>query len=302
MGSPEVGEGLRVRPGAARVPGRRPPESLGKGRSGTVDDPATVLQESDGNGRGEHPAASTAEFRPEMQTPSPRRGFRVTVPRQYSGGSRLPRHRHVGAYAAVVLAGDFVEAGDRGRYRLCAGTVAFHSAFEAHQDDFGRAGAVVLDLPLSRCPAWTIGVLDEVDVVVRLARHDVHDAAALLLERVQQSELEVTDWPDELARALASEPRLCLATWAERSGLSPQTLSRGFRQAYGTTPKRFRAEHRTQRALRMLPGWSGTLGGLAVELGFADQAHMTRAVVSLTGRTPGQLQAKCVQDGSRTSG
>src|SRR5262249_6104293 len=165
----------------------------------------------------------------EMQTRCPRKASRVTVPSHYSGGYRMPRLRHLAAYAAVGVAGDFVEAGDRGRYRLGAGTVAFHSAFEAHQDDFGRAGAVVLDLPLSRCPAWTTGVLDEVDAVARLASRDVHAAAALLVEHVQPSVVEVADWPDELARALADEPRLCLGDWAEGMGLSPQTLSRGFR-------------------------------------------------------------------------
>ena len=234
--------------------------------------------------------------RPEMLDPDRRRASGVTVLRRYSGGSRLPRHRHVGAYAAVVLAGDFTEAGDRGRYRLSAGRVVFHSAFEAHRDDFGLTGAVVLDVPLARCPAWTTGVLEAIDEVVRLASRDVPDAAALLLERVRPAAAELADWPDDLARALSNEPVLSLSAWAELRGLSPQTLSRGFRQAYGTTPKRFRAEHRAHRALRLLPGWTGTLAGLAAEVGFVDQAHLTRGVRALTGWTPGQLRAKSVQD------
>ncbi len=220
----------------------------------------------------------------------------MTVLRHYSGGSRLPRHRHGGAYAAVVVAGSFVEAGDRGRHRLVAGKVAFHADFEAHRDDFGRGGAVVLDLPLTRCPELATGELDAVDEVVRLATRDLQAAAALLMERVQPALLQLADWPDALARALATEPDLSLAVWAERMGLSPQTLSRGFRQAYGTPPKRFRAEHRAQRAVRALPGWTGTLASLAAEAGFVDQAHLTRAVRALTGQTPGQLRAKWVQD------
>jgi len=237
-----------------------------------------------------------------MLLPLRRRTGRVTDLRHYSGGSCLPRHRHLGAYAAVVLAGDFVEAGDRGRHRLDAGKVVFHRPFEAHRDEFGRRGAVVLDLPLGRCPELTTGEVDALDVVVRLARNDPEAAAALLLDEVRPAELDLDDWPDTLARALAAEPDLCLETWAERNGLSPQTLSRGFRQAYGTTAKRFRAELRAQRALRTLPGWTETLGDLAAELGFADQAHLTRAVVSLTGWTPGQLRAKWIQDRSLAAG
>ena len=226
----------------------------------------------------------------------------MTVLRQYSGGSRLPRHRHLGAYAAVVLSGDFVEAGDRGRHRLAAGRVVFHRAFEAHRDEFGRNGAVVLDLPLSRCPAFTTGELDALDDVVRLAGRDPDAAAQLLLEEVRPAEAELADWPDALARAFASEPETSLTSWADRNGLTPQAVSRGFRQTYGTTAKRFRAEHRAQRAVHALPDWTGTLAGLAAEVGFVDQAHLTRAVVSLTGCPPGRLRAKWIQDRSHAAG
>src|SRR5262249_3240862 len=105
-----------------------------------------------------------------------------------------------------------------------------------------------------------------------------------------------------LARALASEPQMSLTAWAEQTGLTPQAVSRGFRQTYGTTPKRFRAEHRAQRAVRALTSWTGSLAGLAAEVGFVDQAHLTRAVVELTGCPPGQLRAKWIQDRSRATG
>lgn len=226
----------------------------------------------------------------------------MSVLRHYSGGFRLPRHRHVGAYAAVVVSGEFVEAGDRGRHRLETGNVVFHPGFDAHRDDFGRAGAVVLNIPLGRCPAFATGELAALDGVIRLARRDPRAAAAALLEDSRPVQVALADWPDVLARALADEPELSLATWAERSGLSAQTLSRGFRQAYGTTPKRFRAELRAQRAVRALAAWTGTLAELAAELGFADQAHLTRAVASLTEWTPGQLRAKWIQDGRRAPG
>lgn len=237
-----------------------------------------------------------------MPGPIQRRTTRVTVLRHYSGRSRLPRHRHLSAYAAVVLAGDFVEAGDRGRHRLAPGKVVFHLPFEAHRDEFGRTGAVVLDLPLSRCPTFTTGEVDAIDALVRIAERDPEAAADLLLEEVRPAEAELADWPDALARALASEPETSLTAWAERHGLTPQAVSRGFRQTYGTTAKRFRAEHRAQRAVHALPGWTGTLAGLAAEIGFVDQAHLTHAVVSLTGCPPGRLRAKWIQDRSRIAG
>ena len=237
-----------------------------------------------------------------MPGPVRRRTTQVTVLRHYSGRSLLPRHRHLSAYAAVVLAGDFVEAGDRGRHRLEPGKVVFHRPFEAHRDEFGPTGAVVLDLPLSCCPSFTTGEVDALDGLVRLADRDPEAAAVLLLDQVRPAEAELADWPDVLARALASERETSLTAWAGRHGLTVQAVSRGFRQTYGTTAKRFRAEHRAQRAVHALPGWTGTLAGLAAEVGFVDQAHLTRAIVSLTGSPPGRLRAKWIQDRSRIAG
>jgi AraC-like DNA-binding protein len=39
-----------------------------------------------------------------------------------------------------------------------------------------------------------------------------------------------------------------------------------------------------------LPGWQGSTAALAAEAGFADQAHLTRAVVALTGQTPNRFK------------
>jgi hypothetical protein len=61
----------------------------------------------------------------------------------------MSRHRHVEAYAALVLAGEYVEAGDSGRLHMHPGQVVVHDTYEAHQDHFSGAGAVVLNIPLS---------------------------------------------------------------------------------------------------------------------------------------------------------
>jgi AraC-like DNA-binding protein len=48
----------------------------------------------------------------------------------------LHRHRHDTAYAAVVLRGSYVEAGDTGRHRLTAGAAGF--ADQAHMGNAVR--------------------------------------------------------------------------------------------------------------------------------------------------------------------
>jgi AraC-like DNA-binding protein len=204
----------------------------------------------------------------------------------------MPRHRHLEGYAALVLAGGYVEAGDRGRVRVEPGHVVIHGAYEAHQDHFARAGALVLNLPLvGRLDAFT-GVVKDADAIAREAERDILGAAALLKETIRPMDVQLTDWPDRLAAALASQREFNIEDWADQMGLAPPSISRGFRRAYGVSPKRYRLEQRTLRALRKLQTWPGTLAGLAAEVGFSDQAHLTRAVLAMTGVAPHRLRLR----------
>jgi AraC-like DNA-binding protein len=57
------------------------------------------------------------------------------------------------------------------------------------------------------------------------------------------------------------------------------------------SPKRFARIARVQAVLRRLATEpDADLAGLAAELGFADQAHLTREVRALAGTTPGRLR------------
>ncbi|HVG27219.1 MAG TPA: AraC family transcriptional regulator [Acidobacteriaceae bacterium] len=207
----------------------------------------------------------------------------------------MDRHRHLTPYAALVLSGGYVEAGDQGRYSVQAGQVLVHAPYEAHQNSFPRTGAVVLNLPAEGRFAGASGTVADPDAIAALAEKDPFAASQMLQETFVPVDLSVSDWPDLLAIALCAGQDFSLETWAEATGVAPATVSRGFRRVYGTTPQRYRLEHRTLRALRLLPAWRGTVADLAAETGFSDQAHLTRSVVSLTGATPGRLRIKYVQ-------
>lgn len=213
---------------------------------------------------------------------------------RHDPGERLSRHRHSEAYVALVLAGTYVEAGDGARVAAAPGMVIVHHGHDAHRDEFGRAGASVLNLPLV-AGLDGIGRAADPDAVARLAMRDAHAAAMLLAETVTPEAARLDDWPDLLAEALLGDAALCLADWAAAHGIAPPSLSRGFRLAYGISPKRYRLEQRARRALGHLPGWTGSLAALAAETGFADQAHMTRTLAAMTGASPQQLRVKSVQ-------
>jgi len=209
---------------------------------------------------------------------------------RHAPGEALARHRHDAGYVAVVLDGGYLEAGEGGRIRAEAGMALVHHGWSAHQDGFGSAGARVLNLPLpDRLAEGPVRIADPA-AVARLAERDPHAAAQLVCETAMPFSASPGDWPDLLAQALAADPALAITGWADAAGLDPASVSRGFARAYGVSPKRFRLELRTRAAVRALAGWHGTLAALAAEHGFADQAHLARATLGLTGRTPSQLR------------
>ena len=98
------------------------------------------------------------------------------------------------------------------------------------------------------------------------------------------------DWPDRLALVLTASNEQRLGQWADGMGLAAETLSRGFRAAYGITPARFRAEVRARRAMEMMLQGDTSLASIAIDCGFSDQPHFSRAIFGLTGKSPGRLR------------
>lgn len=200
----------------------------------------------------------------------------------------IPRHRHRGAYLSVILAGAYEEAGDRGRIRVRPGDMLIHGAFDSHLNRFPATGARILNLTLPDEiePVTGLARSPEIDTAIGLAAHDPHAAAALLIGTAVPAIAHARDWPDLLAEALAADPSLRIGDWARECGLADATVSRGFRQVYGLSPSAFRAEVRGRRAWRRIVDAGPALTDLAYELGFADQAHMTRTVRAITGQPP----------------
>jgi AraC-like DNA-binding protein len=95
---------------------------------------------------------------------------------------------------------------------------------------------------------------------------------------------------DEVRQALHVEPGFGLSELARLVGLSPYHLSRVFRHTCGVSISRYRIRLRVRRALERLADGERDLAALAHGAGFADQAHLTRAVRAETGETPGRLR------------
>jgi AraC-like DNA-binding protein len=122
------------------------------------------------------------------------------------------------------------------------------------------------------------------------------DAAFELLEGLVSSRLRDRG-PDPLV--LAATRRLGFpgsrVEWlADALGISDRQLRRRFHRFVGYGPKTLDRILRFRRLVSQSPAirsGDGDLARLAAELGYADQAHMTRDCVALSGLTPGRLAA-----------
>ena len=215
---------------------------------------------------------------------------------QHSPFSRIPSHRHLHPYATLVIAGGYREAGESGRWHVEPGMVVVHAAGEAHADWFGDRSTHLIDFDLE-C-SLTAGVYrcrDPEQLARSLIAGESVNEALGHLEPVGGE----ADWPDALAASLRGNPALAIGAWAAEHGLRFETVSRGFSHAYGVTPAQYRLGVRIKSAANSLAFGNGSLAEVAFRHGFADQPHMTRAMKSAFGSTPGELRrVKSVQEES----
>ncbi|WP_300527323.1 helix-turn-helix domain-containing protein [Maricaulis sp.] len=206
-------------------------------------------------------------------------------------GLALPRHRHTAPYAAIILAGGYVEAGATGRVTVEPGDVVVHPRYATHGDQIGTKGARTLNLALPEDAGEGVYRIEAaIDRVVQLALNGAAEACGELVNALARAEIRadayMSDWPDQLAAALEADPSLALQDWARAAGLSAESVSRGFKRAFGVSPKAFRADAKARLAFRQLQSARRPLAEVALISGFADQAHMSRAINAMTGRSP----------------
>lgn len=214
--------------------------------------------------------------------------MRLYSPSRLPGSSIIGRHHHARPYATVILSGSYEEAGDAGRFRVEPGDVLFHSTFSAHGDRISEKSAQVIDLPLPLAAShWSgRGRIVDPDFLVRLSGRDRVEAVRYLLDRFRPVDLAERDLPDLLAEALRCAEPPTINGWADSVGQSREHVSRQFFRLYGVSPARYRSEARARSAWQEIVTQQLSLAAIASGAGYADQAHMTRAIKSLTGLTP----------------
>ena len=87
------------------------------------------------------------------------------------------------------------------------------------------------------------------------------------------------------AMRICAEPKLPIETLADEQHVSRRQLERDFGQWIGTSPRHLAQVARVQAVSRKAQS-GANLADIAADVGFADQAHMSRVVRQLTGLTP----------------
>jgi AraC-like DNA-binding protein len=164
----------------------------------------------------------------------------------------------------------------------------------------GVAGAV-FDLPVSellnsRVPLEELFDSRAAALAERLSEAEDQEAVFLLLEALVASAIAQSA-PDPLVLAAARRlgfPGSRVDELACALGISERQLRRRFHAAVGYGPKTLDRVLRFRRLVSQAQAISDgevDLARLAADLGYADQAHMTRDSVRLTGMPPARLVA-----------
>lgn len=138
-------------------------------------------------------------------------------------------------------------------------------------------------------PAWAAALCGRLAAAVsRDEMRGVADAA--LLERLPYTPALDVIVRTAVCAIVRSRGEMTVADLAAGVRLSERQLERRFGKAVGLTPKRFARIRRMRSALaHLLAPASRSWSAVAAELGYADQAHLARDAMNLSGLTPSQI-------------
>jgi AraC family transcriptional regulator len=231
----------------------------------------------------------------------------------------LPKHRHTSAFLAYVLDGHSTETVGSTTFHCAPGDLFLMPAEEPHSDRVADGGASVFVIEPSR--AWIEDVrehgvvLETPELLVRdrvsaLAaqvyqesrRPDaasplciqalLYEIGASLIRRGEPSSAHDPAWLSRVRSRIDDTYRekLCLSDLARDAGVHSVHLARTFREHYGVSVGQYLRRRRIEAAAGALRGGNAPLVDIALDAGFASQAHFCTAFRRLMGCTPSQYR------------
>jgi AraC-like DNA-binding protein len=122
-----------------------------------------------------------------------------------------------------------------------------------------------------------------------------HEHVDAFLAARAPAEVQACEAVSDLIEKIAADPAMLrVEDLADRAGCSPRQLQRRFAEHVGVSPKwvirRYRLYEAAERVAR---GTDVRWADLAADLGFSDQAHLTRELTQALGMPPERYAAYC---------
>lgn len=181
------------------------------------------------------------------------------------------RDEFTAAFPQLRVAADRQYVIDRQRITCAGGTSVVHLAAELVERHLGRAAATKSLRILIQEPQAASRALQPEPVLTRPARDHLVRKAMLLLEDGLNGHTSV-------------------AAVAAASGLSVRQLERRFRADIGLTPGEFKLRLRLERAAWLLEHTDLSITRVAIDCGYGDASHFSRAFAARFGCRPTVLR------------
>jgi AraC family transcriptional regulator len=233
----------------------------------------------------------------------------------------IPQHFHSSAVLSVVLDGSVSEQVGTAHFELRAHSIAFKPAGEPHTHKYGRTGAriVAVEVASRLAMQWMQSHAERVEASSSLLRHP----ALSRLRRELRAPDDLSEWAVqgavlelittlirsrrqtsshiEIARRAREYVHNTLPSCLHLPGLAPllgvsvRQLDSSFRAAYGCSVAEYARANRFDRAVNLIVSSELSLAAIAHEMGYCDQAHMSRHIRQGAGVTPLELRRRALQ-------
>lgn len=228
----------------------------------------------------------------------------------YPPGTRQSQHAHDYTQVSFLLSGEMLE-----RHRGIDWTppgfgVGVKPAGLVHENAWGPSGVLIFSAKLlgnfarelaATEPGWSGRTFEPsvaalVSACLRASTGERREEVLLDLLALQgeplRRGLEPPPALEQARQAIMEEPHsVRIAEAAELAGMHRVRFSLLFKEHYGLAPSLYRLRALTARAVQHIAAGTGAMAEVAHDVGFSDQAHMTRSVKRATGLTPGRLRS-----------
>jgi AraC family transcriptional regulator len=235
----------------------------------------------------------------------------------FEAGLVVPTHVHDVTVVSLMLSGAASERVAEGTRTIASQDLIFTPAYASHSYDFRQSGRwlnmQISDPWLARATdgskllyerseivrsataaAWAMRVRSEVRSPDSASKLAIDGAMMLMIADMARVRIDAASTRPRWLRRVEEAIQASIAnppdveTLAGIAGVHPTHLLRTFKRYHGRTIATFVRERRVQLARTALSTTTRSISTIALEAGFADQAHFTRVFKQAFGETPGQ--------------